>query len=994
MPDKSFRKICLLLLLLSFISEIYAEGESLGNQNPFDSVPKELVIIRDTLDGFCISSLGKSIPLLISSADYPGVIRAFNDLQQDIKAVTDVNPRLYTDTIPQQRKILIAGTIGSPLIEKLVNTGLRISDIKGKWESHIIQVIKNPFPGVDEALVIAGSDKRGTIYGIYELSKKIGISPWYWWADVTPEHRDVLCIKRGTYFNGPPSVKYRGIFLNDEAPDLTNWIYAKFGTVTPDNNPPIPKDIANYNHEFYSRVFELILRLKGNYLWPAMWNNAFNEDDSLNPRLADEYGIVMGTSHQEPMLRAQKEWDRRYKATLGSWNYVKHTDTLRQFWREGIRRNKPYESIITLGLRGADDTEMAPGGPAANKSLLEEIVNVQRAIIGEEINPDMTRVPQMWCLYKEVLDYYKAGMRVPDDVTLLWAEDNWGNVRRLPTKNELNRTGGAGIYYHFDYHGGPRSYQWINSNPIPKIWDQMSLARQYGADRIWIVNVGHLKGYEFPMEFFLNLAWYADSLTHENLGEYTRQWAAEQFGETYATEIAGIISGYSKYNGRRKPELLAPDTYSLTNYNEAENVVDDYQLLASRAEEIYKLMPENKRDAFYQLVLFPTKAGAIVNDLYVSAGKNQLYFNQGRKSANDMALRTKMLFAEDTTLMYDYNNYFAGGKWNHFMDQTHLGYTGWSDPPENSLKAIELKETLPSDKPGLGVGIEGSDGSWPGNTEKAILPEFDCYNRQTRYIEIFNKGKVDFSFHISTKNKWLKISEMQGTAYPDKRIGISIDWDKVPKGKTMGMLVIKGASQEVQVSVAVNYPLEPSRDNLDGFVESDGYVSMEAEHYKKKTDGARQSRWEKIEDYGHTLSGMRSSANAYDSLTPGLNAPCLEYNMYLFTTGDMEINPVFAPSLNFMPQRDVHYAISMDNEKPKIITLIPRDYDAKNGNADWERCVSDNSRKGSSTHTIGVPGYHTLKIWMVDPGLVLQKIIVNTGGVRPSYLGPPESFHK
>ncbi len=313
--------------------------------------------------------------------------------------------------------------------------------------------------------------------------------------------------------------------------------------------------MANYNHEFYSRVFELILRLKGNYLWPAMWNNAFNEDDSLNARLADEYGIVMGTSHQEPMIRAQKEWDRRYKSTLGSWNYLKHGDTLRQFWREGIRRNKAYESIITLGLRGADDTEMAPGGPDANRSLLEEIVNVQRGIIADEINKDVTRVPQVWCLYKEVLDYYKAGMRVPDDVTLLWAEDNWGNVRRLPTKDELNRSGGAGIYYHFDYHGGPRSYQWINSNPIPKIWDQMSLAKQYGADRIWIVNAGHLKGYEFPVEFFLNLAWYPDSLTNDNLQEYTRMWSAEQFGETYSAEIAGIISGYSKYNGRRKPEL-------------------------------------------------------------------------------------------------------------------------------------------------------------------------------------------------------------------------------------------------------------------------------------------------------------------------------------------------------------------------------------------------------------------------------------------------------
>ena len=296
--------------------------------------------------------------------------------------------------------------------------------------------------------------------------------------------------------------------------------------------------MANYNRQFYTNLFELILRLKGNYLWPAMWNNAFNEDDPENSRFADEYGIVMGTSHQEPMLRAQKEWDRRYQKTLGSWNYAKNPDVLENFWREGIRRNKDYESLITIGLRGANDTEMAPGGPEANMALLAKIVEVQRKIIAEEMNPDVTKVPQLWCLYKEVQDFYNAGMRVPDDVTLLWAEDNWGNVRRLPTAEERKRSGGAGVYYHFDYHGGPRSYQWINTSPIAKIWDQMSLAKQYGADRIWIVNVGHFKGYEFPLEYFMNLAWDTSRWTNDNLNEFTRLWAEREFGPAHAKDIA------------------------------------------------------------------------------------------------------------------------------------------------------------------------------------------------------------------------------------------------------------------------------------------------------------------------------------------------------------------------------------------------------------------------------------------------------------------------
>ena len=353
--------------------------------------------------------------------------------------------------------------------------------------------------------------------------------------------------------------------------------------VAQQQNPPVPGGVADYGREFYTKLFELILRLKGNYLWPAMWNNAFNEDDPENPKLADEYGIVMGNSHQEPMLRAQKEWDRRYQRQLGSWNYSKNPDVLENFWREGIRRNRDFESIVTIGLRGANDTEMAPGGPAANKTLLEKIIDVQRKILAEEINPDITKVPQLWCLYKEVQDYYKAGMRVPDDVTLLWAEDNWGNIRRLPTAEERKRSGGAGIYYHFDYHGGPRSYQWINTNPIAKIWDQMSLAKQYGADKIWIVNVGHFKGYEFPIEYFLKLGWNADKLSNDNINEYTRRWASREFGPEYSKEIAEIISKYTKYNGRRKPELIEPTTYSLTNYNEAENIVSDYKSLTIKA---------------------------------------------------------------------------------------------------------------------------------------------------------------------------------------------------------------------------------------------------------------------------------------------------------------------------------------------------------------------------------------------------------------------------
>ncbi len=940
---------------------------------------------------FVISQDGRPAAIAVDAKDHAGVIRAAGDLRDDVQRVTGKAPILKTDATAPAAETVIVGTVGkSGLIDALEKAGkIDVGRIRGKWESYLIQVI--PLGG-SNALVVAGSDKRGTIYGIYGLSEAMGVSPWYWWADVPVRRRNALFMKPQTVIMGPPSVKYRGIFLNDEAPDLTNWIQAKYGEVRQGMDPPIPGGVANYGREFYTRLFELILRLKGNYLWPAMWNNAFNEDDPENPRLADEYGVVMGNSHQEPMLRAQKEWDRRYKDTLGYWNYGKHADVLEKFWREGIRRNREWESIVTIGLRGADDTPMAPGGPEANMRLLEKIVDVQRGIISQEMKTEAKNVPQLWCLYKEVQDFYKAGMRVPDDVTLLWAEDNWGNVRRLPTPAERMRSGGAGIYYHFDYHGGPRSYQWLNTSPIPKIWDQMSLSRQYGADRIWIVNVGHFKGYELPLEYFMSLAWDAEKWTNGNLNEFTRLWAEREFGPEYAADIADIVSKYSKYNSRRKPELLSPDTYSLVNYREAERVVEDYDAVAARAEKIHGRLPADARDAFYQLVLFPAKACAVVNALYVAAGKNALYARQGRASAPDMAREVRGLFKTDTDMMRRFNTDFAGGKWAHFMDQAHLGYVSWRDPPSNSLDAIPLVENEPPSAAAMGVAVEGSDRAWPGGTGSPALPGFDSLNAQKRYIEVFNRGRTPFEASFSADAPWICMSEKTASIGPDRRLWVEVDWSRLPPGTATGAVKIRGAGVEVSVALKAFKPAEPARETLCGFVQGDGYVAMEAEHFERNV-AAGANGWIRIEDYGHTLSGMRT-AGPVDAppAAPGKDSPCLEYVMYLFDSGSVAVTTVLSPTLNFQDGRPLRYAVSFDDQAPVTVTAVPADFSAQNGNGDWERTVMDNARFTRTAHSIAKPGYHTLKVWMVDPGLIVQRLVVDLGGVRPSYLGPPESF--
>jgi hypothetical protein len=642
----------------------------------------------------------------------------------------------------------------------------------------------------------------------------------------------------------------------------------------------------------------------------------------------------------------------------------------------------------------------------------------------------------MWCLYKEVQGFYEQGLRVPDDITLLWAEDNWGNIRRLPTEEERKRPGGAGIYYHFDYHGGPRSYQWINTSPISKIWEQMSLAKAYGADRIWIVNVGHFKGYEFPTEFFLELGWDAGRWKNDNLNEYTRLWCARQFGPQYAGEIAEIISRYTKYNGRRKPELLDASTYSVTDHNEADRVVAEYREIAEKAKALYDKLPPETRDAFYQLVQFPALACAQVNEMYVAAGKNAFYARQGRVSANDYAARTQELFKADGDLMTYFNKTFAGGKWDHFMDQSHIGYTSWQDPPANSMAAIQLSQVTPAEGPLMGVAAEGDATGWPPFTPTVAsivtaggagarggaarggfgrggrgapastqpdaanrvlnptLPMFDAFNQQKRFIDVFNRGNAPFDFTAAVSDPWIILSAKDGKVDKETRLWVSIDWAKAPKPHGSGGVTIKSAGRPYQL-VAINIfnPTEVTRDTLQGFIETEYCVSIEPEHFTRNIP-AGEVRWAKIDDYGKTLSGMTILPMTAASVAPPANAPCLEYRMYVVRGHTATVVAYLSPTLNFVPGRGLRYAVSFDDRPPQVVTAVPANFSAQNGNADWEKTVRDSVRLSGSNHDLLEPGYHTLKFWMVDPGVVVQKIVVDLGGAKHTYLGPPESFHR
>ncbi|GHT10291.1 hypothetical protein FACS189426_10270 [Bacteroidia bacterium] len=778
---------------------------------------------------------------IIADDSDKGVKRAVNDLYQDFKLVTGETAQGFLSYA------VIIGTAGkSATIDQLIKDGkIDGNELSGKNEKYLIQTLNNPTRGIEKALVIAGSDKRGTIYGIYELSKQIGVSPWYWWADVPVVKQTDLYVKPGIYTEGEPAVHYRGIFINDEAPAFQGWCVEKFGGV---------------NSKMYEHMFELILRLKGNFLWPAMWGNAFYDDDPQNGVLADEMGIVIGTSHHEPLGRAHDEW-RRYGK--GAWNYNANPKVLNDFWTGGMERMKNFETVATVGMRGDGDEAMSE---SADIALLEKIVKDQRKIIEKVTGKKAAETPQVWALYKEVQDYYDKGMRVPDDVTLLLCDDNWGNVRKLPDINAPKRKGGYGMYYHFDYVGGPRNYKWLNISPVQRIWEQMNLTYTHGVNQLWVVNVGDLKPMEYPISFFLDMAWNPKRFNANNLLQHTEDWCAQQFGKQYAKESARLINLYTKYNRRVSPELLTDKTYSLENYNEFETVVNDYKDLAMDALRLYNRLPNEYKDAFDQLVLFPVNACSNLYEMYFAVAKNKFYAQQQDVKANEWADKVKKHYELDSLQTIHYNQQISGGKWSHMMDQTHIGYTYWQQPIRN------------------------------------VMPK-------VTYIK---------------------------TGTPVEKL----------------------------------------------FAEQDGYVSIEAENFAR-SQGTSTIHWTVIPDLGRTKSAITTfPANIYPKDNEQIY---VEYDIQFATQGEFEVQFLLAPTLNFNANKGLRYAVSIDGGAEQAVNFNGH-YRGELGQWQGESIIRSNTK-------IVIPstGKHTLRFRVLEPGIVLEKILINTGGLKPTYLGAPET---
>lgn len=769
-----------------------------------------------------------SHPSIFVDTDCPeGVKMAASSLADDFERVTGTRPQTA------------ANAANATIV---IRTGMDKS-LKNANEKYLLRVAEGK-------ITIDGSDKRGTIYGIYELSRQIGVSPWYWWADAPVAPHKAIYATCGTYTDGEPAVKYRGIFLNDEWPSLGSWTGRTFG---------------GFNSKFYQKVFELVLRLKGNFMWPAMWASAFYDDDKQNGPLADRMGIVMGTSHHEPMALAQQDWKRRGK---GPWNYGKNGQELRDFWRTGIERAKNLETVVTVGMRGDGDEAMEAG---TNIPLLENIVRDQRRIIADVTGKPAAKTPQVWALYKEVQDYYDQGMKVPDDVTLLLCDDNWGNVRKLPDLKAKPRRGGYGMYYHVDYVGSPRNSKWININNLSRMWEQLSLTYQYGVKELWILNVGDLKPMEYPINFWFDMAWNPEQFRADNLDEYSKQFCAGIFGPEHAAEISRLIETYSWMNRRIIPEQVDHKRFSL-NYGEWQRVRNDYNRLCTDAYTLRLQLPAQHLDAYDQLVLYPVAASANLYDMYYAQAMNKQLADKGDTRANAYAAEVDKCFERDSILTDYYHHSIAGGKWRHMMDQTHIGYTYWQQPDKNVKPAT------------------------------ATVPESAEY----------------------------------------------------------------------------------------AFAERHGYVSIEAPHYSSCTPAAGSNsslQWIVIPRFGKTLAGITTWPQTVSPTEQG-KAGAETALTYRFSTAtpctEAKLTMYLAPTLNFNQNRGLSYAVSIDGGEEQVVNFNGK-YRGELGI--WQE---DPIIKSTTLHNIA-PGNHTLKFRPLNPAIVLEKITIDLGGMKPSFLGPLET---
>jgi hypothetical protein len=939
-------------------------------------------------------SKGNAIPFTVEAEAFEGVKKIAQKVANDFLKVCGTTPQI-TAEIPQgSATAILFATLGhSPLLDSLVAGGkFNPAGIIGKNEVYQITIVENPFSGIAQALVVCGSDKRGTIYGMFALSEFIGVSPLHFWGDVQPTSNERIAITEAIEtVSKEPSVKYRGFFINDEWPCFGNWTMSQFG---------------GFNANMYDNVFELLLRLKGNYLWPAMWTSSFALDGpgSRNEELADMYGVVVGASHHEPCLRASEEWDkvRGPGSEYGNeWNYYTNKDGLLRYWEDGLKRSGKYEKIITIGMRGERDSKMLGEESTVkdNVDLLKDIINNQRRLVREH----SAHSPQLLALYKEVEEYFYGSDEFEglkdwdglDDVICMLCDDNFGFVRTLPTVALGNRK--FGMYYHFDYHGGPISYEWMPSISYERTWEQMCKAYDHGIREVWIVNVGDLKCNEVPLAYFMDLAYDFEkwgTANHHSAELYTRHWFEKTFPSVdlpIREKMADVLRGYIRLNAQRRPEALNAEIYHPCHYLEADRMLEQAAAIKTLNEEVYAALRWPIKNAYYSMIYFPAEASINLLQMHIYAGKNMHFARQGKKIANHYATLVTECIERDRALAEEFA-LFKNKKWKGMELEEHIGFTQWND--DNSRNPLRVT-VEPAHKPRMVVSRKDSEAVFHktyGRPMTIMVNDFLSADIDEVIIEIANDGtgSLDYIIEAEQEYPWLEISSLGGTVESQEEIILRCNKDKLTSETQTARLLIKDAETVVAVKI-----MAKSHHNLNlppmTFMAHNGVIVMESAHFAEKKDTASGAFTELIH-YGRSGTGMKvfpSTAN----FTETDESPALTYRFLLEKGGDYTVEVWTTPVNPAQANQPLRFTLEKSEGSPQTITAVPADFVAFHSDPRWCRGVLDNIRKSAASLSFA-QGIQEITIGALEAGLILERILIYPKDNAPpvSYLGPKESF--
>lgn len=923
---------------------------------------------------------------------------AANLLAKDIERVTSFKPMVYTDPSKAKGNVIVIGNVQSPLIKKFLGKQASITkQLTGKWESFGLNVVDGPSNAIHKALVISGSDTRGTAFGVFTLSEKIGVSPWYWWADVPVKKREELTIQQESYVSVAPAVKYRGIFINDEDWGLQPWAAKTFEPETGDIGP-----------KTYAKVFELLLRLKANLIWPAMHpsTKAFFHYPA-NLKMAEDYQIVIGSSHAEPMLRNNVgEWNVK---TMGHFNYLTNKERIYSYWETRVKESKHIDAIYTLGMRGVHDGQME--GVTDMKEavpLVDNIIQDERALLSKNINSDITTIPQAFTPYKEVLEIYDNGLKVPDDVTLVWPDDNYGYIHRLNNEQESRRKGGTGVYYHASYWGRPHDYLWLSSTHPALMTEEMMKAYEMGARTIWVLNVGDIKPQEYNIQQFLDIAFNPIPFKES---QYTEQhllhWASSIFGKENAHKIQTILWDYYQLAFERKPEFMGwsqtePNTKTAyTDFNhfyygdEAQKRIDHYNILEAAVSNLRAQVDEDAADAFYELVYYPVLGASQMNKKFLYRDKSYLYAKQNRVSADEYAQRSKIAYNRIVKETAYYNTQLAHGKWQHIMSMEPRDLAVYQEPvlAPAYLDNEGVWDIAPE-------GFITKDSSLSINQAAMSLPNFDVFNKQRYFVDIFLKKNERIKWTTSVSDAWIRLSKVDGQLAPEPgknqvRVWIDIDWSKKSgQGKNEGHITFKGDDKERKLSIVANNTKIQELANYKGFIENNGFIVMHAGHFsRERKQGPKQ--WIPIKGLGYTENAIQASPltvmgnSEADFPIIKTSGAFVEYNFYNFTSTSPTVTIFALPTHPLNNNHGVRYAVSIDDGPLEMLNI-----QTFGRSEEWKQNVLRNRAARKIEMPFLKPGMHKLKIFYVDPGVIIDEIHIDLGGLKKAYSMLPETIIK